>query len=101
MVRDEYVDEKSRRKVLRAATGISGLSVASLFATGVGSAQTTRSGSEGYVINGDGYIEYNGDKDEEHIQEAVKGMNEAKRNGEVDFTIDDGQVVTQLRTVKL
>jgi len=28
-------------------------------------------------------------------------MNEAKRNGEVDFTIEDGQVVTQLRTVKL
>lgn len=95
MKKGESEGKSTRRKVLRTTAGLGALSGVSLFATGVGSAEVTKTGSKGYAINEDGFIEYQGDSDEEHIQAAVEGMNEAKREGKIDFTIQDGNVVTR------
>lgn len=51
------------------------------------------------MITEDGFIEYDGPKDDPHIQSAVAGMNQAKREGKAEFVLEDGQVVAKSTTV--
>lgn len=54
-----------------------------------------------YTINSEGYLEYTGSKDAEYIEKAVEGMNQAKRQGKIDFTVENGQVeVTQTESIQ-
>ena len=80
----------TRRNVIRTA-GIAGLS-AIPFASGTVAARSGDTTKDGYKINENGFIEYNGPRDANYIEETVTGMNEAKRNGEVEFEIRNDRV---------
>lgn len=88
-------NKRTRRDVVRTTVGLGGLGLTGLLASGTGAAKPMKKGSEGYLINEDGFLEYHGSKDDEYIFEAVEGMNKAKRNGEANFVMKDGQVIVE------
>lgn len=89
---------QSRRNVIRKAslTGLASVPILSSSATA--RSDKRKMGKNGYVINENGFLEYHGPKDDPHIQSAVEGMNQAKREGNAKFVLEDGQVVAKSTT---
>ncbi|GAB7119433.1 hypothetical protein [Natrinema pallidum] len=83
----------SRRNVIRSTAGLSSIGLTSLLASGTGAAASGTQGKYGYEIDDSGHLVYHGDDDT--ILDAVEGMNEAHDNGELDFAMENGVVMTQ------
>ncbi|QLG49687.1 hypothetical protein [Natrinema halophilum] len=82
----------SRRNVIRSTAGLSSLGITSLLASGTGAAQSgTRRGKYGYGIDDSGYLVYYGDDDDSMIA-STEAMNEAKDEGKLDFSMQNGAV---------
>lgn len=97
-MRDKNNRTQPRRNVIKKASlaGLASVPILSSSATAQSSGR--KEGEKGYVINEDGFLEYHGPKDDPHIQSAVKGMNQAKREGKAKFVIENGQVVAKSTT---
>ncbi|QCS40814.1 hypothetical protein [Natrinema versiforme] len=87
---------RSRRSIIRSTAGIASLGGVSLFASGTGAATSSGTrGKYGYVITEDGDLAYNGDKS--YMAAAVEGLNKKHDKGEIEFSMENGTVMTKQR----
>ncbi|WP_254528690.1 hypothetical protein [Natrinema gelatinilyticum] len=87
----------SRRNVIRSTAGLSSLGAASFLATGAGAAASGTRGKYGYGIDDSGYLVYYGD-DDDAMTASTEAMNEAKDEGKLDFSMQNGAVTINSQT---
>ncbi|MDS0473686.1 hypothetical protein [Natrinema sp. 1APR25-10V2] len=97
MTEDNHNRRLSRRNVIRSSAALSSLGLTSFLASGTGAARSRAretQGKYGYGIDDSGHLVYYGDTNGQ-IRATVEAINEKYDDGELDFAMENGVVVTQ------